>query len=159
MPKENLISKEYEMAYDNYKLTFQHSMDVIKFYVTIISIFLVGFALKNEGFRSNDIFGVWLTVFVLTILILCGFLCLMLQYRIVRKRTLCIKRLNFLRKELFKDVDNDFYVAYISVSGYSNVIDGKRKYFYGISDFVPFAFIGIITLSFIGALSFVTIFQ
>jgi hypothetical protein len=146
MTRKDLIMKEYDMAYDNYKLTFQHSMDAVKFYVTIISIFLIGFALKGD-LPLEELKGNNLVLIVITILILCGILCLLLQYRIILKRAICIKRLNYLREELFIDVDKEFYDKYISLSGYKRVIESNRKSINGISDFAPFIFIGIITLS------------
>jgi len=148
MDKTELLIEEYKLTFENYKFSFQQSLEVAKFYVTIISIFVVGFVLKFQDIpNKNEISSEKnLIVFVLLILILFGLFFSILQYTIIKKRRYLIKRMNYLRNTTFKIANCEKEIEeYNKIAGFKRTIDHK-KYALQISTLAPFIFTILITI-------------
>lgn len=140
MKNVDVLLEEYKITYDNYKFTFQEYMDIAKFYMTIISILIVGFIIsgKNENTYTE------ISAFV--ILIIIGIMCILFQNGIIERRKKCVRRLNYLREELFRKAgETESHDYYVKLSGFSKTdID---KWSFSKKGPVYFTFLLIISLS------------
>ncbi len=150
------LIKEYELTYDNYKYTFQHNLDVLKFFVTIISIFFIGFLVKPE-LTSDLLSNQLMVVLILVLLISLGLIVTIAQIGIFKRRRQCVHRMNYLRHEICKSEGIlEIHNRYSNISGFTEMINNQHSKF-GISSWLPLIFSIVITLSLLCLLIFRTI--
>lgn len=125
MQKEyQAIIKEYELVYDNYKITFTHINNLIKNYTGINIIVIGGLIAKLTSEEVERIvpYKLWL-IAVISILVVLGFLVIAFVISILRKRIQCLMRMNFLRKILFETFSSKIFDDYTKICNFQ--IKGK----------------------------------
>lgn len=143
----NNIVEEYNVVYDNYKLTFSHTIEVIKYYSGTVVVVTGGIMAKitsETQINSISVFKGWV-LFILGLFILLGFIGIVLLVKIQRKRKRCILQLNFLRKIMFQNLTKDIFNQYNMIAGYSTTIT-KNKVRLNPSYYLPITVIVIIII-------------
>lgn len=142
----DILIKEYEITYNNYRFTFEQSLNVAKFFMTVISIFFVGLVLKPDILESltSKKFGI---LFILGFFLFFGIVTTYAQLGIVQRRRKCVHRMNFLRKSICEHGDlNNIHDQYCELAGFNRMITNPSFKAFGFSSWLPMLFSGIVTL-------------
>ena len=143
------LIKEYELTYDNYKYTFEQSLNVAKFFTTINSVFFLGFILRPDalGDATNNVRVILLG---LVFLIIFGLISTFAQLGAIGRRRKCVHRMNYLRKQIcLRKNLAAVHDEYCAIAGFTKMIDAPSYNKFGISSWLPLVFTGTITIALI----------
>lgn len=134
MNLRHAVGEEYRAAFENYKITFDHAATLTKFFATTAIVVLGG--LSAKAFGSGGIAALkesrgWVVAALLMLLML-GVLSFCIIAQITRSRGACIRRMNYLRKHLLKDLEGFDYEEYIRIAGFSERVDVDLRFNWSI---------------------------
>jgi hypothetical protein len=131
--KIEIIKTEYLAANEAYNLSFSETLNLLKYYTSIVMITLGVIWLNDKKFDVPDI----LLNSTLCFLVFLAVVAMGIQRQIIFRRTRNINRMNFLRNSLFEfEFEEDWIEGYNDVTQYNF----QSKKYITVSTIGPFLF-------------------